>query len=360
MPDLRRTPLYDRHLAAGARMVPFGDWEMPVQYASASAEHACVRTRVGMFDVSHMGEVWVRGPGACALADRLVTNHVGSLADGKACYAGMLNEQGGFIDDLIVYRFAAEEIFICLNAGNAAEDIAWIRRHAGDDVTIDDACADYAQIAVQGPEAVALVDGLFAEELVGLVPFAMCRAEFGGERVIAARTGYTGEDGFELYVPSAVAGALWDALAAAGAEPCGLAARDSLRLEMKFALYGNDIDTTTNPLEAGLGWICKDREKDFIGAAAVRAMRVDKPQRRLVGLLLEGRRIARGGTPVVAEDGREIGRVTSGVFSPTLQKSIALAYVPRAQAPVGTSITVSIRGREHAATVVKPPFVTKT
>jgi len=174
-----------------------------------------------------------------------------------------------------------------------------------------------------------------------------------------ARTGYTGEDGFELYIPTAVAAPLWNALAAAGAEPCGLAARDSLRLEMKFALYGNDIDATTNPLEAGLGWICKDREKDFIGADAVRAMRADKPQRRLVGLVLEGRRIARSGTPVVDAQGNEIGRVTSGVFSPTLQKSIALAYVPRAQAPVGTAITVSIRGREHAAIVVKPPFVTK-
>jgi aminomethyltransferase len=357
MTALKRTPLFDQHAALGARLIDFGGWELPVQYSSARAEHEAVRTSVGIFDVSHMGEVWVRGPGAVAGLDQLVTNSVAHLADGRACYAGLLNESGGFLDDLIVYRFSDEEIFICLNAGNAERDIAWIRRHLGAHLAIEDGCDDYAQVAVQGPEAVALVDDLAAGGLAALAPFSMTYTAIAGvDAIIAARTGYTGEDGFELYLPRAGAAAVWRALVSAGALPCGLGARDSLRLEMKYALYGNDIDETVNPIEAGLGWICKDKIKDFIGVEAVRRCRAEGPSRKLVGMVLEGRRVARHGASVYAADGSKIGSVTSGAFSPSLHQSIALALIARPHAGVGTELVVDIRGKEHRATVVKTPF----
>ncbi|MDE0881727.1 MAG: glycine cleavage system aminomethyltransferase GcvT [Myxococcota bacterium] len=351
------TPLHAEHLALGARMVDFGGWDMPVQYSGASAEHEAVRNGVGMFDVSHMGEVWLRGEQAVVAIDSLVTNSVAGLPNGKACYAGMLNQEGGFIDDLIVYRFAEDEIFICLNASNAAKDIAWMRQHLGDSVEVVDACADFGQIAVQGPLAVELVAGLSSHDLAAMQPFEMAKVSLAGvEGVIAARTGYTGEDGFELYIPAGHTAELWRALLKAGVTPCGLGARDSLRLEMKYALYGNDIDASTNPIEAGLGWVCKDKIKDFIGAEAVRQMRAEKPKRKLVGLLLEGRRVARSGSPVVNDQGEAVGRITSGAFSPSLKKSIALAMVPIGLAKVDTQVGVDIRGRVHAAQVVKTPF----
>ena len=357
MSEQLKTPLHSEHLALNARMVDFGGWDMPVQYTGANSEHEAVRNSSGMFDVSHMGEVWLRGPHALQDVDRLVTNSVASLPNGKACYAGLLNEDGGFIDDLIVYRFADDELLICLNASNAQRDIEWIRSHASSDTEVIDACADFAQIAVQGPDAVALVDGLSSSDLAALAPFSMLRCSVSGvEGVIAARTGYTGEDGFELYIPADHAVAIWRALLELGVTPCGLGARDSLRLEMKYALYGNDIDEQINPIEAGLGWICKDKVKDFIGVAAVRATREEKPKRKLVGLILEGRRVARSGSIVVDDQGTKIGRVTSGAFSPSLKKSIAVALVPTEFARVETSLGVDIRGRVHPAVVVKTPF----
>ena len=357
MSEQLKTPLHSEHLALNARMVDFGGWDMPVQYTGANAEHEAVRNSSGMFDVSHMGEVWLRGPNALEDVDRLVTNSVASLVNGKACYAGLLNEQGGFIDDLIVYRFADDELLICLNASNATRDIEWIRSHASSGTEVVDACADFAQIAVQGPDAVALVDGLSSSDLIALEPFSMLRCSVAGvDGVIAARTGYTGEDGFELYIPSDHAVAIWRALLDLGVTPCGLGARDSLRLEMKYALYGNDIDEQINPIEAGLGWICKDKLKDFIGAEAVRATRAEKPKRKLVGLVLEGRRVARSGSVVVDDQGTNIGRVTSGAFSPSLKKSIAVALVPTEFARVETPLGVDIRGRVHQAVVVKTPF----
>ena len=357
MSEQLKTPLHSEHLALNARMVDFGGWDMPVQYTGANSEHEAVRNSSGMFDVSHMGEVWLRGPHALQDVDRLVTNSVASLPNGKACYAGLLNEDGGFIDDLIVYRFADDELLICLNASNAQRDIQWIRSHASIDTEVIDACADFAQIAVQGPDAVSLVDGLSPSDLAALAPFSMLRCSVSGvEGVIAARTGYTGEDGFELYIPADHAVAIWRALLELGVTPCGLGARDSLRLEMKYALYGNDIDEQINPIEAGLGWICKDKVKDFIGVAAVRATREEKPKRKLVGLILEGRRVARSGSIVVDDQGTKIGRVTSGAFSPSLKKSIAVALVPTEFARVETSLGVDIRGRVHQAVVVKTPF----
>ena len=227
----------------------------------------------------------------------------------------------------------------------------------GGEVEITDACADFGQIAVQGPKADALVDALSNEALAELEPFAMRRTAIAGvDGVIAARTGYTGEDGFELYIPAAQTALLWRALLAAGATPCGLGARDSLRLEMKYALYGNDIDENINPIEAGLGWICKDKIKDFIGVEAVRAMRAAKPPRKLVGLVLDGRRVARSGSPVLDQQGAVVGHITSGAFSPSLKKSIAVALVPTALAKRDTPLGVDIRGRVHQAMVVKTPF----
>ena len=357
MGEQRKTPLHGEHLALGARMVDFGGWDMPVQYTGASAEHEAVRSSSGMFDVSHMGEVWLRGPRALEDVDRLVTNSVASLANGKACYAGLLNEHGGFLDDLIVYRFSDEELLICLNASNAQRDIEWIEAHVSSSTRVVDACADFAQIAVQGPDAVALVDGLSSSDLGGLEPFSMLRCVVAGvDGVVAARTGYTGEDGFELYIPADHAVAIWRVLLDLGVTPCGLGARDSLRLEMKYALYGNDIDEQINPIEAGLGWICKDKIKDFIGVEAVRTMRTDKPKRKLVGLVLDGRRVARSGSIVVDDQGTKIGRVTSGAFSPSLKKSIAVALVPTEFARLDTALGVDIRGRKHQAVVVKTPF----
>ncbi len=359
MTDLKTTPLHAAHVAAGARMVDFGGWDMPVQYQGAKAEHFAVREAVGLFDVSHMGEVFLLGPEALAAADHLVTNRVAQLADGQACYAGLLNEAGHFLDDVVVYRVHNERVMICLNASNAHKDIAWIRQQVGARVEIEDRCAETAQIAVQGPKAAALLQSLTPTDLSTIGTYRFAMGEVAGVSAMIARTGYTGEDGFELYVPSAHAHALWDHLVAGGGIPCGLGARDSLRLEMKYALYGNDISESTNPIEAGLSWICKDKFKDFIGAEALRQIRAEGPRRKLVGLTLEGRRIARHDTPVHDLDGKPIGRITSGAYAPSVDASIAMAYLETDTSSVGTAVHVMIRDKAHPATVVKTPFYTK-
>lgn len=359
MADLKSTPLHAAHVAAGARMVDFGGWDMPVQYQGAKAEHFAVRNGVGLFDVSHMGEVFLLGADALAAADHLVTNRVAQLDDGQACYAGLLNDAGCFLDDVVVYRVHSERVMICLNASNAHKDIAWIRQQVGDRVDIVDRCADTAQIAVQGPDAAALLQSLTPVDLSSVATFRFALGEVAGVSATLARTGYTGEDGFELYVPAADAHALWDRLVAGGGVPCGLGARDSLRLEMKYALYGNDISESINPIEAGLGWICKDKFKDFIGAEAVRRIRAEGPRRKLVGLTLEGRRIARHGTPVHNADGKPIGEITSGAYAPSVDASIAMAYLEIDSSTIGTIVHVMIRDKAHPATVVKTPFYTK-
>ena len=359
MANLKTTPLHAAHVAAGARMVDFGGWDMPVQYQGAKAEHFAVREGVGLFDVSHMGEVFLLGPNALAAADHLVTNRIAQLDDGQACYAGLLNETGCFIDDVVVYRVHSERVMICLNASNAQKDIAWIRQQVGDQVEIDDRCAQTAQIAVQGPKAAALVQSMTPLDLDAIGTYRFALGDVAGVSAMLARTGYTGEDGFELYVPSDTAHALWDRLVAGGGTPCGLGARDSLRLEMKYALYGNDISESTNPIEAGLGWICKDKFKDFIGVDAVRRIRAEGPRRKLVGLTLEGRRIARHDSPVQSLGGEPIGQITSGAYAPSVDASIAMAYLEIDASSVGTAVHVMIRDKAHPATVVKTPFHTK-
>lgn len=340
-------------------MVDFGGWDMPVQYEGAKLEHQAVRNAVGLFDVSHMGEVFLLGDRALEAADHLVSNRVAKLDDGQACYAGLLNPEAGFIDDVVVYRINERRVMICLNASNAKKDIAWIREQVGDWVEIEDACDVTAQIAVQGPKAAALVQSISDQDLSSIKTYRFVMGQVLDVDAMIARTGYTGEDGFELYIPADQAERIWNALVQAGGQPCGLGARDSLRLEMKYALYGNDIGEQTNPIEAGLSWICKDKFKDFIGARALRDLRAQGTERKLVGLRLEGRRIARHGSELRTADGRVVGNVTSGAYAPSVDASIAMAYVKTDYAEPGTALDVIIRDKAHPARVVDTPFLQK-
>lgn len=355
---LLRTPLYTCHLAAHARMVDFGGWEMPVQYEGILAEHAAVRTRAGMFDVSHMGEAEITGPGALEAANRLLCNDLTRIADGQAMYSPMCRPDGGIVDDVIAYRFGRERIFICINAANRDKDIAWIREQVGNRATVTHRSDEFAQIAVQGPKAAAIVQAITTAPLGGIKNYHFTTGTAVNAPAIFARTGYTGEDGFEVYVPAAAGPALWNALLEAGKPhgmaPAGLGARDSLRTEARLVLYGNDISDDTNPLEAGLGWTVKLDGPDFTGKEALAAIKARGLKRRLVGFEVTGRGIARHGYPVKTPKGD--GTVTSGLHSPTLNKPIGLAYVPEGAHEVGTAIEVIIRDKPVSAVIVKTPF----
>ncbi len=355
-----RTPLYDAHLAASARMVEFAGFEMPVQYAGVLEEHAAVRENAGMFDVSHMGEISIDGPGALQTVQRLVTNDLSKCSDGQAQYSALCNERGGVIDDVIVYRFSPERLFICVNASGREKDFEWMRAHAGDGVAVEQRSDDWGQIAIQGPNAPRIVDSLCEPRVLDVPYYHFREAAVAGVRdCIVARTGYTGEDGFEVFVPPAGARKLWDALLEKRVVPCGLGARDSLRLEVAYRLYGNDMDEEHTPLEAGLGWIVKlDKPGGFVGSDALIRQKQEGLKRRLVGFKLTGRGIPRHGYPVV-KDGQRIGEVTSGTMSPVLKESIGLAYVPAAVAKEGSAFDVEIRGKPVPARVVKTPFVEK-
>lgn len=359
----RRTPLYDRHHALGARFVEFAGWEMPVSYPGGIlAEHAAVRERVGVFDVSHMGEVDIRGKDAVGAVNRLITNDLERIPDGQAVYTAMCLPTGGIVDDLVVYRFARDRVMICTNAGNRDKDFAWIRAHIGPDAIALDRGDDFVQLAVQGPHAEALLQPLADRPLTGLRRYWFEIGTVAGiDDVMIARTGYTGEDGFELYVAAEHGVALWDAIFAAGegiVSPIGLGARDTLRLEMKYALYGNDIDESTTPLEAGLGWIVKLDKPDFIGKQALVEQKANGIPRRLVAFRMEGRGApARHGYAIVDAAGEAIGHVTSGTRSPTLGQNIGIAYVPAGHDKIGSALRIAIRDTVVAATVVKPPFI---
>ncbi len=358
----RRTPLHDRHAAAGARFVSFAGWEMPVSYpAGIIAEHQAVRTQVGLFDVSHMGEIEIRGDDAIAATNRLITNDLERIADGQALYTAMCLPSGGIVDDLVVYRFGRDRVLICCNAGNRDKDFAWIREHLTGATAVDRG-DEFAQLAVQGPHAEALLQPLTAHPLTGLRRYWFEIDTIAGvDDVIISRTGYTGEDGFELYAPAEHGPALWDAIMAAGegmVTPIGLGARDTLRLEMKYALYGNDIDETTSPLEAGLGWVVKLDKPDFIGKKALVDQKAGGIPRRLVAFRMNGKGApARPGYPVLDAEGEPIGHVTSGTRSPTLGVNIGLAYVPTGHHKIGSPLLVKIRDKMAEATIVKPPFV---
>jgi aminomethyltransferase len=355
---LKRTPLHDAHRAAGARMVPFGGWEMPVQYVGILEEHRTVRSRVGLFDVSHMGEFEVDGPGALAAVQRLTTNDVAPLEVGQLQYALLCYPDGGIVDDATVYRLGTEHVMITVNASNIDKDWAWATGQAPG-ARWRNVSSATGLVAVQGPRAEALVGRLADRDVTAIRYFRFARGAVAGVPALISRSGYTGEDGFELYVAAAETERLWRALldagAADGVAPIGLGARDTLRLEMRYTLYGNDIDETTNPLEAGLGWAVKPAKGDFIGRDAIERVRAEGPRRRLVGLEMADRSVARHGYPVL-KDARAIGQVTSGSYGPSVDRSIALAYVESAHAAVGTELAVEIRGQARAARVVRTPF----
>ncbi len=360
---LKHTALVDEHKALGAKLVPFAGYAMPVRYTSDKAEHAAVRTGCGLFDVSHMGEVFVEGPQALDCVQRLVSNDVAALAPGQALYTGMLTEQGTFIDDLIVYRWADDAFLICTNAGNRDKDTAHIQRVAsdfGDGVTVRDEGDDWVQIAVQGPKAEAVCARVLGEDLSGVDAFSFRLLAHDGAEVIAARTGYTGEDGFELYTKNAHGPALWRALLGSdvcAVTPCGLGARDTLRLEAGMCLYGNDIDDTCDPYEAGLAFTVKlDKGVDFIGRAALVEKKARGVTRRLRGLRIDGKRIPRAGYDVNSTEGAAIGRVTSGTLAPHLDVPVAMAYLDKAFTKPGTTVAVDVRGQAVPAEVVKLPF----
>jgi len=355
------TPLNDRHVALGARMIDFAGWLMPVQYAGILEEHRAVRERAGLFDLSHMGELFVEGPDAgAALAHALVTNPP-ALADGRAHYSMIVEADGGIIDDLIVYRLAADRFLVVANAGNARTvSDALAERLTGFKAVLDDRSLATALVAIQGPRSVEIVAPLTDVDLAALRYYAIAEGSVAGIPGLVARTGYTGEDGFEVFVDTGRAVELWDALMAAGVgqglAPIGLGARDTLRLEAGMPLYGNELDRTTNPYEANLGRVVKlDKPDEFVGRAALEKVARDGVARRLVGLVMRGRGIARHGYPVHAGD-RATGVVTSGTHSPSLGEAVAMAYVATADAAPGTMVDVEIRGQRIPAEVVALPF----
>ncbi|HUA11334.1 MAG TPA: glycine cleavage system aminomethyltransferase GcvT [Solirubrobacteraceae bacterium] len=350
--ELRRTPLHERHVAAGARMVDFAGWSMPVQYTGVADEHRAVREAAGMFDVSHMGEVVTSGAGAEEALQRLLTNDVTQIAPAGAQYSLLCDEEGGVLDDLITYRLAGGEYLTVTNAANHAGDLAWMKRHGErDGVRVEDAASSWAMIAVQGPAARAAVASLADGELPARhrsAPLALA-----GVAALVCGTGYTGEDGVEILCPPQGAVALWDALDGAGVKPAGLAARDTLRLEACLHLYGNELTRDRHPIEAGLGWCCKE-PTGFIGAQAVARERAAGPRERLVAFAIEGAGIARKGNPV-----RGGGVVTSGTMSPTLGVGIGMAYVPAARAAVGERIEIDVRGKMRPAVIKERPLYRK-
>lgn len=337
----------------------FAGWEMPVQYAGVISEHRAVRESAGLFDVSHMGEVRVRGAGAEAFLDSLTPNHVARLQPGRAHYSGLLNDRGTYLDDLLIYRLAQEEFLLVVNASNADQDFEWIRSHAGAGVEVENVSDDYALLALQGPRAIEILAPLTSTDLTGLRYYRFAVGEIDGVEAIISRTGYTGEDGFELYVSPQAGPALWRRLLDVGAShglvPAGLGARDTLRLEAAMALYGHEIDDGTTPWEAGLSWIVKLGKGDFIGREALVRLRDEGPRRRLIGFEVTGRGIAREGHVIRSEE-RAVGKVTSGTFSPTFEKALGMGYVPSELAAPGTELSIEVRKRLLDARVVEMPF----
>jgi aminomethyltransferase len=364
-PEVQRTPLYDEHVALGARMVEFAGWSMPVQYTSILAEHAAVRTAAGLFDVSHMGEIEISGPNAEALCAKLFTNDARVLAPGQAQYSLIPTEDGFVVDDIIVYRLAPERFLVCVNASNAAKDLAWILAHPMEGAVVTDRSDRTALIAVQGPKAVGILDRI-APGAASLGRFACEERDLGGVRVVIARTGYTGEDGAEIFCPTESAVALWRMLLETGKDdglmPCGLGARDTLRIEAALPLYGHELGGDISPYEVRVGWAVKRNRPDMIGYEALGRAATSAP-RRLVGLLVEGG-IAREGAPVFTAGQQDAaGHVTSGTHSPTLGRAVAMALVTKeaaaAAASTGGAFEVEVRGKRRAAPVTGLPFCVK-
>lgn len=354
-----QTPLHDWHADNGARMVDFAGWHMPVQYSSIVDEHTAVRTQVGMFDIAHMGRVKFTGADACAFLDRIVTNNVAALDVGQIRYALVCKEDGGILDDVLVYRF--EDFYmLVVNASNREKIVAWLDQHKGDaDVNIEDLTTSWFMLAIQGPSAIEVAQPFVNASIAEMKYYTGCETTVQGNYGIVTRTGYTGEDGCEIIVDNANAVAIWTALMEAGEsvgiKAAGLGCRDTLRLEAAMPLYGHEMNEDTEPYTAGLSFGVKLKAADFIGKEACVAAKAKTDRLVRVGLELEGRRIAREETPIMLGDDR-IGTVTSGTFSPTLQKSISMGYVPKAQSEPGTQVEVDLRGKRNTATVVKLPF----
>ncbi|HVN85579.1 MAG TPA: glycine cleavage system aminomethyltransferase GcvT [Candidatus Binatia bacterium] len=355
---VKRTPLHDAHAALGARFVEFGGWEMPVQYSGIIDEHTAVRTRAGLFDVSHMGEIEIAGPAAFDTCQQLTVNDVARLHDGEAQYSLLCLPNGGVVDDIMVHRLAVDRYLFCVNASNADGDFGWMHEHRGNAAVINRS-NDFALLALQGPRATAILARLTTLPLDRIAPFGFAEGEITGQHALVAHTGYTGEDGWEIYCAPDRVRIVWDRLLEVGAKdglvPCGLGARDTLRLERCLPLYGHELTTETTPLEAGLGWVVRLNKGEFIGGDALREQKRRGLARKLVGFELTEAGIPRQGYPIV-DDGNVIGCVTSGTKSPTLGKAIGLGYVPAASANVGTKLAIEIRGRRVAAVTVQLPF----
>ncbi len=357
---LKKTPLNAIEHELGGKMVDFGGWELPVQYTGILDEHEAVRTRVGIFDVSHMGEVTVRGRQALELLQKSTCNDVSKLENGRAHYNGLLYPTAGFVDDILIYRNAPDDYFVVVNASNTDKDYEWMAECAkGMDVEVKNVSPDYAQLAIQGPGAEKLLQPMTDVSLAPIKYYRFTHGKVLGVPALVSRTGYTGEDGFEVYVAPEHGPTIMRRIVDAGAKPCGLGARDTLRLEAKMALYGNDIDHTTTPLEADLGWIVKLDKGDFAGRDVLQRESAEGPKRKLVGFEMVDRGIARHGYPIV-DGSEEVGVVTSGTHSPTLKKAIGLAYLPLDKSAQGSEFMVLIRGKETRARVVPTPFYKRT
>ena len=358
------TPLLEIHEELGGRIVEFAGFLMPIQYSGVMDEHRAVRTAAGLFDVSHMGQVEFRGPGALAAVHRLVPNDVEGLTNGQVLYSPICYEDGGIVDDCLVYRVADDHALVVVNASNVAKDYQWFAEQTGDRCEVDNTSDRWALIAIQGPRACEIVSSVAGEDVTAIPHFSFKKLDLGGITCSASRTGYTGEDGFEIGCAAADGPGLWHTLMEAGQphgiKPCGLGARDTLRLEAKLPLYGNDIDATTTPLEAGLKWTVKFKAGDFIGRDALLAQRKSKIQRKLVCMEMRSRGIARQGHTLHLPDGdalgEQVGVVTSGTKSPTLGRAVALGYVPRTHFKAGSRLLVEVRGKAVQAEVVKGPF----
>lgn len=354
--ELRRTPLFDTHVEAGGKLVPFAGWEMPVSYDGIKEEHIAVRTHAGIFDVSHMGQIEVEGPGSLRFLQRLVSNDVSRIAVGGAQYSLLLNEEAGVIDDLFVYRLGSDRYLVITNAGNHETDLVQFGLVAREfDVYVRDVSARYVMLAVQGPNARRT---LAAQLHIDLPPrMQVITQRIGNRPAIICGTGYTGEDGVELLIDPEISPAIWRELTDAGVVPCGLGSRDTLRLEACFHLHGNDLTTETDPISAGLAWVCKEGT-GFIGAERVAALRSSGTDRKLVPFVIEGAGIPRPGNPVVLGD-ETVGEVTSGTFSPSLERGIGMAYVQTDLATPGTELEIDVRGKRRAARVSSKPLYPK-
>lgn len=364
MAELKRTPLYEEHQAAKAKLIDFGGWEMPVQYAGVIEEHNTVRTKAGLFDVSHMGEVDVKGKDALPFVQNLITNDVTKIQDGQILYSPMCYPNGGIVDDLLVYRYGTEHFYIVVNASNTDKDYAWMLEQAkGYDVRLDNISAQVAQMAIQGPLAEKILQKLSSTDLSEIKYYWFKHGEVNGVSCLISRTGYTGEDGFEVYMPPDKAPELWRKILEVGApegiQPIGLGARDTMRFEAKLPLYGNELSSEISPLEAGIGFFVKLAKEKFVGKEALEAQKEKGVPRKLVGLEMVERGIARSHYPI-QKSGEEVGFITSGSFSPTLNKNIALGLIRADLAEVGSTFDVIIRGKAVKAQIIPTPFYKRT